>query len=46
MAAPEDRNERIAALQNAIADGTYQVSPEQTAEAMLTEQQVQDGTAA
>lgn len=42
----QDRSERIAALQYAIADGTYQVSAEQTAEAMLAEQQVRDGTAA
>jgi anti-sigma28 factor (negative regulator of flagellin synthesis) len=32
---PENRRLRITALQNAIADGTYQVSPEQTAEAIL-----------
>lgn len=43
---PEDRSQRIAALQSAIADGTYQASPEQTAEAILSEQQVRDGTAA
>ena len=43
---PEDRNARIAALRNAVSDGTYQVSPEQTAEAILAEQQVRDGTAA
>jgi flagellar biosynthesis anti-sigma factor FlgM len=40
------RSERIAAIQAAIADGTYQVSPEETAEAILAEQQVRDGTAA
>ncbi len=43
---PEIRGERIAAIQNALANGTYQVSSEQTAEAIISEQQVQDGTAA
>jgi flagellar biosynthesis anti-sigma factor FlgM len=43
---PEIRSERIAAIQSAIANGTYQVSPEQTAEAILSEQQVRDETAA
>ena len=36
---PEIRSERIAALQDAIAAGTYQVSAEQTAEAILRERQ-------
>ena len=43
---PDNRSQRIAALQNAIADGTYQVSPEQTAEAILSEKQVRKGNAA
>ena len=43
---PENRRLRITALQNAIADGTYQVSPEQTAEAILSERQVRKGNAA
>lgn len=43
---PEKRSQRIAALQNAIADGTYEVSPEQTAEAILSEKQVRNGNAA
>ena len=42
----ENRNQRIAALQNAIADGTYEASPEQTAEAILSEKQVRKGNAA
>jgi anti-sigma28 factor (negative regulator of flagellin synthesis) len=42
----EGRDQRIAALQNAIAEGTFEVSAEQIAEAMLSEQQVRDGTAA
>jgi flagellar biosynthesis anti-sigma factor FlgM len=43
---PEIRSERIAAVQSAIANGTYHVSPEQTAEAILSEQQVRDEAAA
>lgn len=43
---PEARSERIAALQAAIANGTYQVSPEQTAEAILAEHLVRDESAA
>jgi len=43
---PENRRQRIAALQNAMADGNYQVSPEQTAEAILSERQVRKGNAA
>jgi anti-sigma28 factor (negative regulator of flagellin synthesis) len=43
---PENRSQRIAVLQNAIADGTYHVSPEQTAEAILFEKQVRNGNAA
>lgn len=43
---PEVRSERIAAIQTAIANGTYQVSPEQTAEAILAEQLVRDESAA
>ena len=44
--APEVRSERIAAIQAAIANGTYQVSAEQTAEAILAEHQVRDESAA
>lgn len=43
---PEVRGERIAVIQNAIAEGTYRVSPEQTADAIISEQQARDGTAA
>jgi anti-sigma28 factor (negative regulator of flagellin synthesis) len=42
----ELRSERIAAIQAAIANGTYQVSPEQTAEAILAEHVVRDESAA
>jgi anti-sigma28 factor (negative regulator of flagellin synthesis) len=42
----DGRDQRIAALQKAIADGTFEVAAEQTAEAILSEQQVRDGTAA
>jgi negative regulator of flagellin synthesis FlgM len=34
---PEIRQEKVAALSNAIQQGTYDVSPEQTADAMLSE---------
>lgn len=43
---PEVRSERIAAIQAAIANGTYQVSAEQTAEAILAEHLVRDESAA
>lgn len=43
---PEVRSERIAAIQAAIANGTYQVSAQQTAEAILAEQLVRDESAA
>ena len=43
---PEVRSERIAAIQTAIANGTYQVSAEQTAEAILAEHVVRDESAA
>ena len=43
---PEVRSERIAAIQAAIGNGTYQVSAEQTAEAILAEHQVRDESAA
>ena len=43
---PEARSERIAAIQTAIANGTYQVPPEQTAEAILAEHVVRDESAA
>lgn len=42
----EIRSERLAAIQSAIARGIYQTSAEQTAEAILSEQQVRNGTAA
>jgi len=42
----EVQSERLAAIQSAIANGTYQTTPEQTAEAILSEQQIRDGTAA
>jgi anti-sigma28 factor (negative regulator of flagellin synthesis) len=42
----EIRSERLAAIQRAIANGTYQTTPEQTAEAILSEQQIRSGTAA
>jgi len=32
---PEVRQERVAALAGAIRDGSYQVTPEQTAEALM-----------
>lgn len=34
---PEIRQERVAPLSNAIQNGNYDVSPEQTADAMLTD---------
>ena len=43
---PEVRSERIAFLQSAIANGSYQVSPEQIAEAILAEHQARDEAAA
>lgn len=43
---PEVRSERIAAIQAAIANGTFQVSAEQTAEAILAEHVVRDESAA
>jgi anti-sigma28 factor (negative regulator of flagellin synthesis) len=33
---PEIRQERVAALAKAVRDGSYQVSPEQTAEALIS----------
>jgi anti-sigma28 factor (negative regulator of flagellin synthesis) len=42
----EIRSERLAAIQTAMANGTYQTTPEQTAEAILSEQQIRNGTAA
>lgn len=36
---PEIRQERVAAIATAIQSGAYQVSPEQTAEAILSEQE-------
>lgn len=44
--AAEIREERIAAIQTAIANGTYQISAEQTAEAILSEHLVRDEAAA
>jgi hypothetical protein len=43
---PAKRGERIATLQKAIAEGTFEVSPGQTAEAILSESQVRNGNAA
>ena len=43
-ALPEIRREKVAALQSALNQGTYQVSPEQTAEAIVAE--VSQATAA
>ncbi|MGH9502235.1 MAG: flagellar biosynthesis anti-sigma factor FlgM [Terriglobales bacterium] len=43
---PEIRQDRVAAIANAIRNGTYQVSPEQTADAILSEQDAQSGSAA
>lgn len=43
---PEIQSERVAALRNAIAKGTYQVSAEQIAEAVLSEQDLRDESAA
>jgi flagellar biosynthesis anti-sigma factor FlgM len=34
---PEIRQDRVTAIANAIRNGTYHVSPEQTAEAILSE---------
>jgi flagellar biosynthesis anti-sigma factor FlgM len=34
---PEIRQEKVAALEDAIQKGTYQVTPEKTAEAMLSQ---------
>jgi flagellar biosynthesis anti-sigma factor FlgM len=34
---PEIRQEKVSALQSAISNGDYQVSSEQTADAMLSE---------
>jgi negative regulator of flagellin synthesis FlgM len=36
---PEVRQEKVAALSSAVREGTYNVSPEQTAEAMVAEMQ-------
>jgi flagellar biosynthesis anti-sigma factor FlgM len=35
--APEIRQDKVEALARVIRDGTYEVSPEQTAEAMISE---------
>jgi len=45
-ALPEIRREKVAALQSAVKQGTYQVSPEQTAEAIVAELRVSQATAA
>lgn len=37
---PEVRQEKVASLSRAIDQGTYQVTPEQTAEALISELQV------
>ncbi len=36
-ALPEVRQEKVAALGQAVRDGRYQISPEQTAEAVISE---------
>ncbi|HUK23294.1 MAG TPA: flagellar biosynthesis anti-sigma factor FlgM [Terriglobales bacterium] len=38
--APEIRQEKVEALRRVIREGSYQVTPEQTAEAMLSDMQV------
>ena len=45
-ALPEIRREKVAALQSAVKQGTYQVSPEQTAEALIAELRASQPTAA
>lgn len=42
---PEIRQDRVTAIANAIRNGTYQISPEQTAEAILSEQQADSAAA-
>jgi negative regulator of flagellin synthesis FlgM len=37
---PEIRQEKVAALQRAIAEGSYQVTPEQAAEALISTMQI------
>jgi len=43
---PEVRSEKVAAIASAIRKQTYQVTPEQTAEAILGELQARNGRAA
>lgn len=43
---PEVRQEKIAAIANAVKRGTYQVSPEQTADAILSELDARTSAAA
>jgi flagellar biosynthesis anti-sigma factor FlgM len=43
---PEIRHDKLADLAHAIQTGTYQVSPEQTAEAILSELPERDSNAA
>jgi len=43
---PEIRQDRVSVIANAIRNGTYQVSPEQTAEAILSERQADGAVAA
>ena len=45
-ALPEIRREKVAALHNAVKQGTYRVSPEQTAEAILADLQLGQANAA
>jgi len=40
-AAPEVRQDKVEALRRGLADGSYEVSPMQTAEAMISEVQAQ-----
>jgi flagellar biosynthesis anti-sigma factor FlgM len=43
---PEVRHQRVAAIAAAITSGTYQVSPEQTADAILSELHARSSAAA
>ena len=43
---PEVRQKRVAAIASAVREGTYRVSPEQTAEAILSELHARSGAAA
>lgn len=45
-ALPEIRREKVAALHSAVKQGNYQVSAEQTAEAMIADLRISQATAA